>query len=197
MDHPSDSFHETIPLGWQVLRFVLHLGALYATVFFCTPWLAGWTRETVLPVLQQPTSSNRFQFLFSHIPAFSVVPAFVAGLIMNAKLRHRVARLVWLIPAMILLYKFITFPVPSVLQGQIPAAFHYYFEGGFLVPEFREWRELVSNASFDSDMKRGIAQLNFSAPFYGGIAYSVAAWLCLHIDLTRKRSSEDEEQNPC
>jgi ABC-type multidrug transport system permease subunit len=67
--------------GWQILWFLLHLTAVYAMVKFCTPWLAGWTRGTLLPLLQTPTSSGRFEFLFSHILAFSFIPAVLFGLV--------------------------------------------------------------------------------------------------------------------
>ena len=62
--------------GWHVLWFPLHLAAVYAIVIFGTPWLAGWTRERLLPFLQDPTSSGHFEFLFSHILIFSFGPAF-------------------------------------------------------------------------------------------------------------------------
>jgi hypothetical protein len=65
--------------GRHVLWFALHLAAVYIIVIFATPWLAGWTRERLLPFLQYPTSSGPFEFLFSHILIFSFVPAFFSG----------------------------------------------------------------------------------------------------------------------
>jgi hypothetical protein len=129
--------------GWHILRFLSHLAAVYAIVNFCTARLSGWTRGEVLPLLQHPTSSGSFEFLFSHIVAFSFIPAFLAGLA-NARFKHQVAQFVWLVPALILAYKFATFPAPSVLQNQMSAAFHQYFGGGFLIPEFRDWHEFWS-----------------------------------------------------
>jgi hypothetical protein len=170
--------------GWQILWFLLHLAAVYVLVEFFTPWLAGWTRGTLLPLLQHPTSSGRFEFLFSHILAFSFTPAFLSGLI-NVRFRHKAAQFVWLVPAAILAYKFATFPAPSVMQGQFPAAFHQYFGGGFLVPEFRNWQDLFSIAGSNNDMTRGMAQLSFTAPFYAGVGYSAAAWIGRHIELSR------------
>src|ERR1700691_3623728 len=149
--------------GWQVLWFLLHLAAVYASAGFLTPWLAGWTRGTLLPLLQQhPASSGRFQFLFSHILAFSFIPAFLSGLI-NARFRHKTAQFVWLVPAAVLAYKFATFSAPSVLQNQF-SAFHQYFGGGFVVPEFRNYHDLFSIAGSNSDMTRGMAQLQFTGP---------------------------------
>jgi hypothetical protein len=173
--------------GWQILWFLVHLAAVYAIVKLVTPWLAGWTRGTLLPLLQHPTSSGSFQFFFSHILAFSTIPAFLTGLA-NARFKHKAAQFVWLVPALILAYKFATFPAPSVFQRQFPAAFHHYFGGGFIIPEFRDWHEFWSIVGSNSDMTRGMAQLQFTAPFYAGVAYSVAAWIGLRTELSRRVS---------
>jgi hypothetical protein len=171
--------------GRQVLWFLLHLAAVYVLVQFFSPWLAGWTRGTLLPLLQHPTSSGRFEFLFSHIFALSFFPAFLSGLI-NAGFRHKAAQFVWLVPAAILAYEFATFPAASVLQSQFSAAYHQYFGTGFVVPEFRNWHDLFSIAGSNSDMTRGMAQFRFTAPFYAGIGYSLAAWIGCRTGLSRK-----------
>jgi hypothetical protein len=142
--------------------------------------------------LQHPSSSGRFEFLFSHILALSFIPAFLSGLI-NVRYRHKAAQFVWLVPAAILAYKFATFPAPSVMQSQFPAAFHQYFGGGFLVPEFKNWQDLFSIAGSNNDMTRGMAQLSFTAPFYAGVGYSAAAWIGRHIEL-RRRVAEGVKQ---
>jgi hypothetical protein len=149
------------------------------------PWLAGWAHNTLLRVLQHPIPSGRFQFLFSNILELSFIPAFVLGL-PNAGFGRKAAQFVWLIPAAILAYKFVTFPPPSVFQSRFAAAFQQYFARGFVIPEFRSWRELYSIATSASDMTRGMAQLRFTGPFYAGVAYSVAAWICCRIRLSRK-----------
>jgi len=174
--------------GWQIFWFFIHLAAVYVLVEFFTPWLAGWTRGSLLPLLHHPTSSGRFEFLFSHILALSFIPAFLSGLV-NARFRHKTAQFVWLVPTAILAYKFATFPAPSVLESQLPAAFHQYFGSGFLVPEFRSWRQLFSIAASDSDMTRGMAQLRWTAPFYAGVGYSSAAWIGCRIELSRDGES--------
>jgi hypothetical protein len=171
-------------VGWQILWFGLHLAAVYVIVKFCTPWLAGWTRGTLLPLLQIPTTSGRFEFLFSHIFAFSFIPAFLAGLI-NARFRHKAAQFVWFVPAAVLAYEFVTFPSPSAFQSQFPAAFHQYFGGGFAVPEYHSWEEFWSIAG-SYDATRGMVQLKFTAPFYAGIGYSFAAWIGLLTEVHRR-----------
>ena len=166
--------------GWHVLWFSIHLAAVYLLVNLCTAWLAGWTRGTLLPLLRHPTSFSRFEFLYSHLFAFSFFPAFVFGLI-NARFKHKAAQ-----PTAILAYKFATFPAPSVFQNQLSAAFHQYFGGGFLIPEFRNWHEFWSIVGSNSDMTRGMAQMNFTAPFFTGVGYSAAAWIGRRTELNRK-----------
>jgi len=170
----------------QIVWFLLHLVAVYAIVKFCTAWLAGWTRGTLFPLLQiRTTSSSHFEFLFSHLLAFSFLPAFLVGLI-NSRFKHKVAQFVWLVPAVILAYKLAIFPAPSVLQGQFSAAFHQYFGGGFVIREFRDWHDFWSIVDSNRDMTRGMAQLTFTAPFYAGVGYSVAAWIGRRTELNRR-----------
>ena len=143
-------------VGWKVLWFGLHLAAVYVIVKFCTPWLAGWTRGTLLPLLQLPVTSKRSEFLVSHLFALSFVPAFLAGFI-NARFRQKAAQFACLVPAAILAYKFATFPAPSAFQSQFAAAVYQYFGGGFVIPELGDWRDL-SRADIDT-ITRGMAQL--------------------------------------
>src|ERR1700723_2872026 len=94
--------------AWSVMWFLFHLTAVYALVHFVTPWFAGWTLGTLFPILGRQITSGRFEFLFTHIFVFSFGPALLAGLV-NARLRHKAAQLVWLVPTAILVYKFATF----------------------------------------------------------------------------------------
>jgi hypothetical protein len=174
---------------WRVLWFLPHLAVVYAITNFGTPWLSGWTRRTLLPFLQQPTTSSSLEFLFSHIFAFSLVPAFAVGLT-NARFKHRAAQFVWLVPTAILAYKFLSFPAASVFRSQFSAASHQYFAGGFVLPEFRDWHQFWTLVGSNSDMIRGKAQLDFTAPFYAGVGYSVAAWIGLRTNLSEKVSEK-------
>ncbi len=174
-------------LGWLILGFLLHVGVVYAITNFGTTRLAGWTRGTLLPLLQRPTSLNGFEFLFSHIFAFSFFPAFAVGLV-NARFKHSVAKFVWLVPTAVLVYKFLTFSAPSVLQNQFLMAFHQYFGGGFQVPEFRNWQDFWTIVRTNPDMLRGKAQLDYTAPFYAGIGYGLAASIGYRTNLSQKVS---------
>jgi hypothetical protein len=174
----------------QVLWLSLHLGAVYAIVTFCTPWLAGWTRGKLLPFLQHPTSSGGLEFLFSHMFAFSFFPALLTGMV-NGKFKHRVAEFVWLIPAAVLAYKLVTFPSASsvLVQNESWSAFHHYFGGGFMIPQSSNWRDFWAAVSSNGDDAiRGMDQFKFTAPFYAGVAYSLAAWIAIRTDLSRRAS---------
>ena len=172
--------------AWQLLWFLVHLAAVYVIVNFCTVWLAGWTRGRVLPLLQIPSnSSSQFEFLYSHLLAFSFIPAFLLGLT-NVRLKHKVAEFVWVVPAVVLAYKLATFSAAtSVLVNQSSSAFHQYFGGGFLIPEYRDWHDFWAIVGSNSDMTRGMAQLRFTAPFYAGVGYSLGAWISLRKALDR------------
>lgn len=172
-------------VGWQGLWFLLHLAAVYAIVNMITPRLAGWTRGTLPPLLHRPSSSGSFEFFYSHLFAVSFIPAFLTGLV-NAKLRHKATQFVWIVPVVILTYKVLTFPAPSVLQSRVAAAFHEYFGGGFIIPEFNNWREFWSIVGTNADMTRGMEQVRYTAPFYAGASYSLAAWLGRRAQLSRR-----------
>ena len=174
---------------WQIPWFLFHLAVVYAIANFCTTRLAGWTRGTLLPLLQEPTSSSRLQFLFDHLFAFSFVPAFAVGL-SNARFKHRVAQFVWIVPTLVLAYKFLTFPAPSLFQSQFSAAYFQYFGGGFQIPDFRDWHDFWTIVRSNPGMARGMAQLNFVAPVYAGVGYSVAAWIGRQTNLNQKLSEK-------
>ena len=173
----------------QVLWFFVHLAMIYLIVHFCTPWLAGWVRGNLLPFLQQPTSSAPLEFLFSHLFAFSFFPALLAGAA-NAKFRHGSAEWVWLIPAVILIYKLVTFSsATSVLAHNASwPAFHHYFSGNFSIPRPRatDWKDFWILMARNNDATRGVDQLNFTAPFYAAVAYSAATWIAVRTNVTRK-----------
>jgi hypothetical protein len=179
--------------GWQLVRFLLHLAAIYTIAAFCTPRLAAWTRTSLLPLLKRPTSSSSFQFLFSHIFEFSFIPAVIAGLT-NIKFKHKTAQYVWIVPAIVLAYEFFTFPQPtrSVLDSaastfpNFSSAFHEYFGCGFLIGDYRDWGEFWRTVTSNPDMVRGMTQLNVTAPSYAGVGYSLAAWIALRFDVRQK-----------
>jgi hypothetical protein len=188
----SDS-SKAVVVGWQTVRFLLHLSAIYVIASYYPPRLAGWISTSLLPLLKVPTSSSSFQFLFSHIFEFSFIPALVAGLA-NAKFKHKAAQYVWLVPTIVLAYEFVTFPIAprSVLDSassvfpKFSAAFHQYFAGDFLIGEYRDWSDFWSTVRSNPDMMRGMTQLRVTAPFYAGVGYCLAAWSALRFQVVQK-----------
>src|ERR1022692_2396393 len=88
------------------------------------------------------------------------------------------SRLVRFCPLVILIYKFCVFPT-TAFENHFPAAFHEYFGGGFLIEEFHSYRELFQLYG-NPDMRRGMQQLNFTAPVYAAIGYSIGTWLGMY-----------------
>jgi hypothetical protein len=160
----------------QCLRYALHLAAVYVIARTTTLWLAGRVHDTVLPLVQhRAPAESSFQFVFSHLLLFSVVPALVVGFVYAQWYSHRVALFVWIVPLAILLYKFFTFPA-TIFEDHFVVAFHEYFGSGFMIGEFHSYRELFALAG-TADMRRGMEQLNFTAPLYAAISYSIGTYL--------------------
>lgn len=156
----------------QIVRYAIHLIVLYEVVSFSTdlPSLmylaAHWLIRTINPTLQQTT-----QFVFSHLIAFSVIPSFVVGLIINAKFRHKVAEYIWVVPVVLLAYEFF-FHGPGIYptmlaDSDFSKALHYFFGEGL--------QNNVTNPY--ADWSRVLTQVWFTMPAYGAIAYSVGAFL--------------------
>jgi hypothetical protein len=158
-------------LAW----FALHLAVVYFSARECTPWFAGRFHDLIVPLFHPEDTVSRLQYLFSHLLAFSFVPGFLAGLA-SYKNRHAAAMFVWVIPASVLAYQFFTFPA-SIFQSRAVTAWHEYFGGGFVVPEYRDYLEMFILGARNSDMVRGMDQARFTAPFYAGVAYSLASFL--------------------
>ena len=180
--------------GWEFLWFFLHLATVYLLVKFATPWLAGWTYGQVLPTLQIPTTSSVYEFEFSHVLTFSVGPALLTGLV-NARFKPKSALWVWVVPTGVLVYKLATFSSSHSVLYTAPSSpiWHYSFGGEFLIPQFHSWRDFWTAAGSNPDMARGMAQLTFTAPFYAGLAYSLAAWLSMRWDLTGMVATKVEQ----
>jgi hypothetical protein len=184
----QDETDETIRqgLGWQAMRFVLHLCAVYLLVQFSAGRLAGWTHKFLLPAIQVHTRSSRPEFFYNHLLFFSSLPAFASGLA-NARFKHTVAQFVWAVPTAVLAYKLITFPIQaSVLASHSWPAFHYYLGGGFSIPDFYSWSEFARMVAANPDLMRGAEQVLFTAPFYAAVAYSLGATLGLRMEFLRR-----------
>jgi hypothetical protein len=174
---------------------ILHVAAIYFLARLFTPWLLDVTHDRVIPfLLGHPLGENPFQYFFSHLLAFSILPGFVAGFV-NAKLfGNSVIRFVWLVPVTILLFLFVfTGPgmLPTMLwDSDFRQAFHYFFGAGFrIVGEYHTYRGLPTLMSQNmKDFLRGYAQLRVTVPAYVGVGYSLGAGLSLGIKKKNVRS---------
>lgn len=161
-------------LSWlkRIVRYALHLIFLYAVVEFsiialphliydAIHWSDHWSG--LLPFQAEA-------FLFSHLLIFSVAPALVAGLLINAKLRHQAAKYIWIVPVVVLAYEFVfngPGMYPTMLgDSDFRRAFHFFFGGG-LPTDVTNWH---------ADWYRVWWQLLFTVPAYAGIAYSIGAF---------------------
>jgi len=166
-------------IGRIVLQFLLHLAIIYLVAKFVVAWIAGIIYNVLLPNVGMPSSDSRFGFGFNHLLLCSVLCGFLSGVLL-ARYDHGAARFVWIVPAGILAYKFATFP-SGLFEDHFAVAFHHYFAGGFLIPEFRSYREMFQG--WNSELARGIDQLLFAAPVYVGIAYGAAGWICARLGI--------------
>jgi len=171
------------------LWFFFHLGLVYVIATTCVPWLGEWARGEVLPFFHHKSASGSFEFLFSHLLLLSVIVGFVTSLL-NTAFRHKAAQYVWIVPTVLLAYELVTFsPMRSVLQNE-SSALHQYFGSDFHVAEFQSWNDFWAKASANYDMKRGLAQLRFTCPFYVAWAYSLGAWLSRKISCFLRESGK-------
>lgn len=168
-------------LAWQSVWFLLHLAVVYALAIYVTSRLSYWTRD-VLWLLAPAYTSSRFEFLYSHLFVFSFLPALACGLL-DARFRHGSGKYVWMVPTAVLAYKMMSFPgVTSVLIAH-SSAFHQYFGSGFHIPEFHDWREFWRVVVPNPDFQRGMAQVEFTAPFYAGVGYCTGMWISVRSGL--------------
>jgi hypothetical protein len=168
--------------GWRrlLLRYGFHLLAAYLTLTFVTDSLA----ESMLYILSifQPSlrGESPTQFVITNLLLISSLPALLAGFFTNARLRHRSACFVWIVPAIAFAYSF-AFHTPGIyptmpFDGEFRPALHHWFGGGFNV---------ASREVYVHDVYRIYHQIEFIAPLYAGIAYAFGAWLAIRLGLPK------------
>jgi hypothetical protein len=171
--------------GW----FVLQLGLLWMGSRWMVLSLGGFYYSHILAIYQRPVVVSGFEFVFSHIFEFAFFPALVAGTLISS-FRQRSAQFVWILPTLVLAYKLITFHGDASVfrhtSGDLGTAIHYYFGRNFSIGTWRNYRELFELAASNPDMKRGLNQVSFAAPFFATVGYSVAAALFLHTEIRSK-----------
>jgi hypothetical protein len=72
-----------------------------------------------------------------------------------------------------------------MFEDHFAAAFHEYFAGGFIIPEFHSYEELFQFVAPNPDAMRGMEQLRYTAPVYAAIGYSIGAWYAIRFRIPK------------
>jgi len=167
-----------LSLVQRLVRFGFHLFLLYSVVSFACRTLPDWmTSHTLAVIFHAAVGTDPFGLLFSHLLAFSAIPAFLAGVVINAKLMHGVARFTWIAPTALFVLAFL-FKAPGIYptmlwQSDFGLALHHFF-GAIPLEGLAGARGNFANWI---GFFQAYSQLRFTAPLYAGIAYSVGAAL--------------------
>jgi hypothetical protein len=163
---------------WRgALRYLFHLFIVYLLVrgtIFSVSEVAY--RLNLWITKGQFRVTGLLQFFFSHLPILVIIPGFLAGLMVNARFRHKVASYAWILPVAILAVAFLFGPgmYPTMLwDSDFSASFRHFFGSSFhLEPK----NDAIKNFPL-VDWLRAVAQLTFSMPAFTAIAYSIGASL--------------------
>lgn len=182
---------------FQIVCYGLHVAAVYLVAEFLAGRLSALVRNWLLPAINQTSSYSRMEFAMNYLPWWCLVSGGLSGLAL-ARYRPKLARFAWAIPAAILAWKLIAYHPPggSVLgSGSGPGAFAYYFGTGFNLPDYHNYRELFERLAGNPDAFRMMAQMNYTAPFYTGVAYSLAGLAAKHVKIpTMKQLRRRDEE---
>ena len=164
-----------VSLVKRVVRFSFHVYVMYLVVEFGTSTVPTWLTSKIFRAIFSTTAADPVRLLFSHFFLFAVAPAIILGLLLNARFGHGVARMVWIVPTIILALAFL-FRGPGLYPTMIwdsdfGQAFRYFF-GAF---QFSDQGSNSSGVSYAQEVFRAYAQLRLTGPAYTGIAYSVGA----------------------
>jgi len=168
--------------------FALHTFLIYMLALHISPILVGRWFAWVLPAIQFHAATAPRDWYLQHLELVTIIPALAAGYINVVRFipiivgrhihikdaRHEfVATWVWIVPALVLLYRIPQYnPPSSVLIGSSMSAFRYFFEIQREMPT-------LTNV-FIGDPVRVWAQMSVTAPFYAGVAYSLGALSSKH-----------------
>ncbi len=182
--------------GLFLVQFGLHTAAVYMLVRWITPRLAELTYSKILPILlRRPVAESSIQFFFSHLLVFSFFPALVAGIVC-VKLLRKGAAFAWVIPVAILAYGFFfasaTVYPTTIWDSDFASAIHNYFGGGFNIRVIHDYKDLAFDSGSMREFLRGNLQFRTTAPAYGGIGYSLGAWLYVLVFKLRGRTISAE-----
>lgn len=153
-------------LRW-VIRYCVHWLIVYQIVDETLNLSDRWHRHLVR-AHSPGTPQDGLQFFMGHFLLLSIVPGFLAGLLLNAKFRHSAARFVWIPPALI-------FTAMLVLT---PALWDHDIAGGVREFSKRYLQGVQWNApgnEFGPAWYIAYQHIRVTMPLLAGIAYSVGA----------------------
>ena len=147
--------------------FLLHTIAVYLCALFFSPRLVSAWFNWMTPLLHIESGASPADWYLQHLVIVTIIPALVVGYV-NVRGAHSVGSWAWVVPALVLAFKFVTYTSPgSVLDAAHLSAFQYFFDIQQVMPTFRN--------PLASDPGRVLAEMNVTAPFYAGVAYSLGA----------------------
>jgi len=156
------------PLAGRLSALVVHTLAVYLCAVHLSPWLVGRSFAWSGRILQFSAASVPGDWYLQHMELASVIPALIVGHVTARQLRSA-ATWAWVIPTVVLSYRFLQYHAPSsVLLGNSTTAFSYFFHIERVMPT-------TANPTASNPV-RVLAQMTITAPFYTGLAYSLGAW---------------------
>ncbi|MGC2111495.1 MAG: hypothetical protein WA655_18410 [Candidatus Korobacteraceae bacterium] len=146
---------------------LLHALAVYLCALFFSPRLVSTWFNWIAPMLHLENGVPPADWYLQHLVVITIIPALIVGYV-NVRGSYSMAPYAWAIPLLVLAYKLVTYSASgSVLYGTHLSAFEYFFDIQQVMPTFAN--------PLASDPGRVLAQMNTTAPFYAGIAYSLGA----------------------
>jgi len=154
----------------------MHTVAVYVLALSISPSLVGYGSRFLLSVFPSGLLLFRIANLslrisadwyLQHLEIITILPALVAGYLV-VRGTNSVGTWAWCIPALVLLYRIATYnpPVSVFASSSFLDRLKYFFITQQVVPTL---------ANLSGNPERVAAQMFVTAPFYAGLAYSIAA----------------------
>lgn len=186
-------------LGY-VVAFTLHTCVAYTCAMHLSAWLVfhwfGW----IMPILPVSSSVPATDWYLQHLEVMTILPAIVVGYFNVAQIlpdaarklmhedHHPIATWAWILPTLVLVYRMLGYHAPSssVLYGTSMTVVKYFFNIGKVMP--------TQQTFLYSDPIRIWTQMSVTAPFYGGVAYSLGALASKHEVLLKLFTFEKHDE---
>lgn len=160
----------TWPGNAMIGPFAFHTTAAAVCGIHLGPWLLSRWFVWILPLTGASAHTPKWDEYLQHFELASIVPACIVGYLLFRYL-HRMATYAWIVPAVLLLYKMVTFiePYTSILAPHPWTRFSYFFV------ILKSMPMLAPPYYGGADAVRIVTQIDFVGPFYSGLAYTAGA----------------------